>query len=80
MMVDDGSKDTYGGLLDALAARESRVKFYPPKKTRPRRGPLNGYQQALSYIQMGFQVDSDDQFLLDDFWTLWEAGGPHLLL
>lgn len=72
IVVNDGSKDKTGELLDELAERNSNVTVIHQKNGGHGKAVVTGYEAALelnpSYI---FQTDSDDQFLVEDFATLW---------
>ncbi len=73
IVVNDGSKDDTGKILDAVALREPRLKVIHQKNAGHGAAVMRGYQEALQtgepYI---FQTDSDDQFLPVDFPKLWE--------
>jgi cellulose synthase/poly-beta-1,6-N-acetylglucosamine synthase-like glycosyltransferase len=68
LVINDGSTDGTGDLLDALAKRESRLKVIHQMNGGHGNAVLNGYRMALMHHpDFVFQVDSDDQFLPEDF-------------
>ncbi len=73
VIVNDGSRDRTGAILDALAAREPRLMVINQANTGHGGALLRGYHEALrlnpAYV---FHVDSDDQFKPADFSRLWE--------
>ena len=73
IVVNDGSKDDTGKILDAVAQNEPRLKVIHQKNAGHGAAVMRGYQEALltgePYV---FQTDSDDQFLPVDFPKLWE--------
>jgi Glycosyltransferases involved in cell wall biogenesis len=82
VVVNDGSRDRTGQLLDQLATTESRLVVIHQKNSGHGGALLRAYREALSlnpeYI---FHVDSDDQFKPADFLRLWSrrAESPCLL-
>jgi dolichol-phosphate mannosyltransferase len=70
VVVNDGSKDTTGALLDRIAADDSRVRVV--HKANGGHGPaiMTGLSEARGdYV---FLVDSDNQIPLEEFAPLWE--------
>ncbi|MFL5913787.1 MAG: glycosyltransferase family 2 protein [Gaiellaceae bacterium] len=71
VLVDDASTDATPAILDRLAAEDDRLKVHHA----PRNG---GHGPALrraldeSTGDWIFQIDSDGQQLLSEFWKLWE--------
>ena len=69
VVVDDGSRDRTGALLDEAAARDRRIQVIHQ--------PNGGHGAALltglnaSYGEYVFLIDSDRQIPLDDFATAW---------
>jgi glycosyltransferase involved in cell wall biosynthesis len=70
VVVDDGSSDETPGILDRLAASDSRVKVHHAERNRGH-GPTlrTGFERAEG--QWIFQLDSDGQQLAAEFWDLW---------
>ena len=72
IVVNDGSKDQTGPLLDQLAQKLPELK--PLHKPNGGHGDAlyKGYHQAISKNpQFIFQTDSDDQFKPEDFDKIW---------
>jgi dolichol-phosphate mannosyltransferase len=73
IVVNDGSRDDTGKILDALSPVHPRLKVVHQKNAGHGAAVMRGYQEALQtgepYI---FQTDSDDQFMPADFPKLWE--------
>lgn len=73
LVVNDGSKDDTGKILDSLAVNNSQLTVIHKKNGGHGAAVLTGYREALAmgsdYI---FQTDSDDQFDPEDFWSLWK--------
>jgi len=82
LVVNDGSKDRTGEILDRLAQSDSRLKVVHQANAGHGAAVLRAYREALrlgpSHI---FQTDSDDQFKPEDFWQLWErrAQSPFIM-
>jgi glycosyltransferase involved in cell wall biosynthesis len=72
VVVDDGSRDRTGVILDDLAKTASELLVIRQKNAGHGAALMTGYRQALTlspdYV---FQVDSDDQFEPADFQKLW---------
>jgi glycosyltransferase involved in cell wall biosynthesis len=72
MVVNDGSKDRTGELLDELSKELPNLTVIHQANGGHGMAVVNGYKNALrvnpEYI---FQTDSDDQFLVTDFEKLW---------
>lgn len=72
LIVNDGSKDHTGQILDKLAQELKTLRVLHQKNAGHGAAVLNGYRQA---IELGatwvFQTDSDAQFVADDFLKLW---------
>lgn len=80
VVVNDGSRDHTGSILDQIAAADNRVRVLHTRNGGHGTALMRGLAQARGdYV---FLVDSDDQIPLDAFWTLWtraQAGsGPPL--
>jgi len=73
VVVNDGSKDETGEILDRFAGAEPRLKVVHQANAGHGAAVLRAYREALglgaTYV---FQTDSDDQFKPEDFWRLWE--------
>lgn len=73
IVVNDGSKDRTGAILDQLAL--SNEWLLPVHQANGGHGNavINAYRQAANLgAQYVFQTDSDDQFETADFLKLWE--------
>ena len=72
IVVNDGSKDSTGEILDGLASVHTQLEVIHQKNAGHGAALYNGYKDALSRDpQWVFQVDSDNQFLASDFIKLW---------
>ena len=73
VVVNDGSRDRTGAMLDAVAARQPRLRVIHQTNAGHGGALLRGYREALA-LGPGhvFQCDSDNQFLPGDFGLLWE--------
>jgi glycosyltransferase involved in cell wall biosynthesis len=73
IVVNDGSKDETGRILDRLATEDPRIRVVHQANAGHGAALLRGYNEAVksgsAYV---FQVDSDDQFEPSDFARLWE--------
>lgn len=73
VIVNDGSKDDTGAILDKIASFNSNIMVIHQANAGHGPALMNGYRKACemdaAYI---FQVDSDDQFLPMDFQKLWD--------
>lgn len=73
LVVNDGSKDRTLEILRACAARDARVVVVDKPNGGHGHSVLRGYHEALAQgASWVFQVDSDDQFEIEDFQLLWE--------
>ncbi len=76
VIVDDGSRDRTGNILDALAKKEPRLQVVHQANAGHGGALLRAYREALAlnpaYV---FHVDSDDQFRPRDFAQLWDRRG-----
>jgi dolichol-phosphate mannosyltransferase len=71
-VINDGSRDNTGELLDRLAAKHANLRVIHQKNAGHGAAVLNGYRTAIaSGAEFIFQTDSDDQFEREDFWNLW---------
>jgi glycosyltransferase involved in cell wall biosynthesis len=72
VVVNDGSRDNTGSLLDSLVATEPRLIAIHQKNSGHGGALLRAYREAVAlrpdYV---FHVDSDDQFKPKDFELLW---------
>lgn len=72
VVVNDGSRDRTGAILDELATRDPRLVVVHQKNSGHGGALLHGYRVALDLKPtFVFQVDSDDQFHPADFAQLW---------
>jgi glycosyltransferase involved in cell wall biosynthesis len=73
LVVNDGSKDQTGEILNRIAKSEPCLKVVHQANAGHGAAVMRAYREALermpTYV---FQTDSDDQFKPDDFWQLWE--------
>lgn len=73
IVVNDGSRDTTGEILDRLAAEIPLLRVIHQKNAGHGAALLTGYRAALDTgIPWVFQTDSDGQFAARDFALLWE--------
>jgi dolichol-phosphate mannosyltransferase len=81
IVINDGSKDNTAALLDSLAARYPQLVVLHQPNSGHGKTVYNGYQKALE-LGSGwvFQVDSDDQFLPEDFTKLWSRREESLFI
>jgi glycosyltransferase involved in cell wall biosynthesis len=72
IVVNDGSRDKTGALLDAVAKTDRRLRVVHQKNAGHGAAVRNGYETAIvAGCGWIFQTDSDDQFETKDFFTLW---------
>lgn len=73
LVINDGSKDKTGTILDSINKRHPELIVYHTANGGHGNAVIFGYEKALElnakYI---FQTDSDDQFSAADFTKLWE--------
>lgn len=82
VVVNDGSEDSTGAILDELALAHPELKVVHQKNAGHGAAVLNAYTQACHLGSAWiFQVDSDDQFEPADFWKLWarRSSSPFIL-
>lgn len=82
IVVNDGSKDHTGAVLDKLAEELPALRVIHQKNAGHGAALLHGYRVALDAdYRWIFQTDSDGQFLAKDFTVLWTQrdGSPFLL-
>jgi glycosyltransferase involved in cell wall biosynthesis len=73
VVVNDGSRDQTGQILDRIARQESRVLIVHQANGGHGAALLHGYRAASTLgAEYIFHVDSDDQFLPADFRRLWQ--------
>ena len=73
VIVNDGSKDNTPKILDELKEKLPYLHVVHQKNGGHGEAVLNGYAEALKFSpDWVFQVDSDNQFLPEDFPKLWE--------
>lgn len=74
VIVNDGSKDDTGVILDKIASFNNNVVVIHQANAGHGPALLNGYHRAIELgTEYVFQVDSDDQFVPSDFQRLWVA-------
>ena len=72
IVVNDGSRDRSAEILDRLAAADPRIVPIHQPNGGHGNALLHGYTEALALSpEWIFQIDSDDQFAIADFDTLW---------
>lgn len=72
VVVNDGSRDETGDILDQLGAENQALRVVHQKNGGHGRALRNAYEQALLLQpEWVFHVDSDDQFNNDDLRLLW---------
>jgi len=73
IVINDGSKDKTGEILDRLKETNSHLTVIHQKNGGHGNAVVNGYKTALAMgSEYVFQTDSDDQFVADDFDKLWQ--------
>lgn len=73
IVVNDGSKDHTGDLLDELKESLPNLKVIHQPNAGHGMAVVNGYRHAIELNpEFVFQTDSDDQFIVSDFSKLWE--------
>lgn len=73
VVVNDGSKDQTGEILDRIAKSEPRLNVVHQANAGHGAAVIRAYREALKLgATHVFQTDSDAQFKPDDFWPLWE--------
>jgi dolichol-phosphate mannosyltransferase len=73
LLINDGSKDNTPAILDSLLPQFKNLRVVHQKNGGHGNAVLNGYHKILDYNpEWVFQVDSDNQFLPEDFPKLWE--------
>lgn len=76
IVVNDGSRDRTGSILDDVAKSEPHLIVVHQKNAGHGGALLRAYREAVAlqpaYV---FHVDSDDQFKTSDFATLWARRG-----
>lgn len=72
LVLDDGSRDNTGKVLDALPADPRLTIVHKPNSGH---GPtiLAGYHRAVAEAEWVFQTDSDDEIPAGQFADLWAA-------
>lgn len=73
VVVNDGSRDNTPKILDDIATKYPYLHIVHQQNGGHGEAVLNGYTIALKFEpDWVFQVDSDNQFLPEDFSKLWE--------
>ncbi|MEO7510798.1 MAG: glycosyltransferase family 2 protein [Gemmatimonadaceae bacterium] len=70
VVVNDGSRDSTGALLDQMAARDSRIRVV--HKANGGHGPALISGMAAARGEYIFLIDSDNQIPMEDFAALWQ--------
>lgn len=74
LLINDGSKDKTPAILDSLKPQFKNLEVVHQVNGGHGNAVLNGYHKILEYnTEWVFQVDSDNQFLPDDFPKLWNV-------
>jgi glycosyltransferase involved in cell wall biosynthesis len=72
VVVDDASTDATASILDRLAGADGRLRVLHQHVNSGHGAAIRrGFEEARG--DFVFQMDSDDQFLCEDFWKLWEV-------
>ncbi|MBO0935944.1 glycosyltransferase family 2 protein [Fibrella sp. HMF5335] len=82
IVVNDGSKDKTGAILDQIAPKYPQLMVVHQPNGGHGNAVVNAYRQAIALDSMYvFQTDSDDQFVTADFDKLWakRAESPFIL-
>jgi len=73
VVINDGSKDRTGSILDALAAEQPQILVFHQPNGGHGSAVVRGYEEALALLpEWVGQVDSDDQFRAEEFRLLWD--------
>lgn len=73
IVVNDGSKDKTGEILNRLQPGNPRLTVIHQPNGGHGNAVVTGYKKALELdSEYVFQTDSDDQFVSDDFDKLWD--------
>lgn len=73
IVVNDGSRDRTGAILDEIKGDHSRLEVVHQPNGGHGSAVVNGYRHAVALgSEYVFQTDSDDQFVTEDFGKLWE--------
>ena len=73
VVVNDGSKDDTGKILDELSESNPYLEVVHQKNGGHGNALLHAYRKAIELqAKWVFQTDSDDQFIPEDFDLLWE--------
>lgn len=73
LIINDGSKDQTGEILDRVAEGFENIQIIHQENSGHGPALRNGYLRAIEMNpEWVFQVDSDDQFLTSDFVNLWQ--------
>lgn len=72
VIVNDGSKDRTGAILDGMKAKYPQLDVVHQVNQGHGAALRNGYERALAHgAEYVFHVDSDDQFRAQDFAQVW---------
>ena len=71
VVVNDGSRDRTGAILDAIVAHDARIRVIHQSNTGHGGAVIAGIEAARGACI--FLIDSDRQIPLDEFWNAWTA-------
>jgi len=72
LAVNDGSRDSTGAILDAIAKANSHVEVLHKENGGHGSAVMAGYRWAIAQnSKWVFQVDSDEQFVPSDLGVIW---------
>lgn len=76
IIVNDGSRDTTGAILDGLSKTNNKLIVHHQVNQGHGAAVMNGYRLAVELdTETVFQTDSDNQFDAADFSKLWDRRG-----
>jgi glycosyltransferase involved in cell wall biosynthesis len=71
LVIDDGSRDSTGARLDAVAVLDSAVEVVHQAQSGHGPAILRGYRMAVGRAEWVFQVDSDRELEAAEFARFW---------
>lgn len=73
VVVNDGSRDSTGKILDEIAPRYPYLRVVHQKNGGHGNAVVHAYKEAVKLgAEWVFQTDSDDQFISEDVLKLWQ--------